>query len=303
MSDVPVAGMSAGLRDRRRNGRFFEHHGQCVFFKEEGHAAAVLLLHGYPTGSYDWHALWPLLSPHFRLIAPDMLGLGFSDKPHSYRYSIAHHAEMHDALLDALGVSEVHLLAHDLGVSVAQEMLARRVQGSTLPRIASLTLLNGGVCPEAYRPRFVQRLLASPIGAWLGPRLPRAAVDRALRELFAGHSRPSDSLLDDFWVLINHNDGRRVAHAVGRFWRDRLLTRDRLVEPLLQGRAPLRLINGAADPNSGRHMVTRFRELVPQVDVVSLEHVGHWPQIEAPEAVARSFMDFVNAPIDPLPLP
>lgn len=294
MSDGPVAGMSTRLCDWRRDGHFFEHHGQCVFFKDEGHAAAVLLLHGYPTGSYDWHALWPLLAPHFRLIAPDMLGLGFSDKPRSYVYSIAHHADMHDALLVALGVSEVHLLAHDLGVSVAQEMLAQRADDATLPRIASLTLLNGGLCPEAYRPRFVQRLLMSPIGGWLGPRLPRAAVGRALRELFASQSAPSDALLDDFWALISHNQGRRVTHAVGRFWHDRLSIRDRLVEPLLNATTPLRLINGAADPNSGRHMVARFRELMPQADVVSLEHVGHWPQIEAPEAVARAFMEFVN---------
>jgi pimeloyl-ACP methyl ester carboxylesterase len=288
------AALSERLRAWRRGGRSFTHGGHTVFFKDEGHGPTVLLLHGYPTGSYDWHALWPLLTPQCRLIAPDMIGLGFSDKPTDWDYTLQTHADMHEALLQHLGLSSVHVVAHDLGVSVAQEMLARRLEGSeALPRIQSLTLLNGGLCPEAYRPRRIQQLLATPLGAWLGPRLPEAAVKRALSELMGdGHANRA-ALLEDFWQLVCFNDGRRIAHQAGRFWRDRLACRDRLVGALLARAMPLRLINGAADPNSGQHMAARFKQLMPEADIVSLAQVGHWPQIEAASATAGAILNLV----------
>jgi pimeloyl-ACP methyl ester carboxylesterase len=74
---------------------------------------------------------------------------------------------------------------------------------------------------------------------------------------------------------------------------DRLKHRDRLVAPLLSRAVPCRLINGSADPNSGDHLAQRYRALLPQADIVSLPGVGHWPQLEVPEAVTESLLEFV----------
>ncbi len=69
--------------------------------------------------------MWDRLTERFTVIAPDMLGMGFSDKPVAYEYTVHDHADMHEALLAHLGVESAHILAHDLGDSVGQEMLAR----------------------------------------------------------------------------------------------------------------------------------------------------------------------------------
>jgi pimeloyl-ACP methyl ester carboxylesterase len=280
------------LRQWRSLGRFFEGPAGRVFFRDEGTGPAVLLLHGYPTGSFDWHAVWPLLAQHHRLIAPDFSGLGFSDKPQHHPYTLSSHASTVDALLVWLGVKRVHVIAHDLGVRVAQEMLARRESEQGLAAFDSLVLLNGAMCPEAYRPRLIQRLLATPLGGWLGPRIPRSAFDRAIRELFGKKTQPSPTLLDEFWALVAHGGGRQVVHTVGSFWQPHMAMRDRLVGALLRSPAPLRLINGSADPNSGRHMVDRWLTLAPLTDVVHLEQIGHWPQIEAAPITARSIDEF-----------
>jgi pimeloyl-ACP methyl ester carboxylesterase len=290
-----MVGLSSALADWQRGGIIHDYCGQHIFVKIAGTGPALLLIHGYPTSSYDWHAVWEPLSAHFTLIAPDMLGLGFSDKPVNHTYSIQDHADMHESLIKAMGLRAVHVMAHDLGVSVAQELLARREQDPALAAIASLTLLNGGVCPEAYRPRPIQRLLASPLGSWIGPHVSKAAFERAIASLFGPGMPPSPDLLNDFWSLVNHHDGRKVTHAVGRFWRERLGLRDRLLAPLLRSTVPIRFINGASDPNSGRHMMDSYRALSPDEDIVNLEGIGHWPQIEAPTAVALSFMAFVSA--------
>ncbi len=276
-----------------RQGTFFLWRSQRIFVADAGQGSAVLLIHGYPTASYDWHRVWRPLTSRFRVLAPDLLGLGFSDKPLEHTYRIADHADMIEDLLSHLGQRQVHVVAHDLGVSVAQELLARQLEGQTDCQIRSLVLLNGGLCPEAYRPRPVQRVLASPLGPWLGPRMPRWAVERSIRSLFAPGHPPSAKLLDDFWQLIRHNDGLQIAHATGQFWVDRLKHRDRLVEPLLSQVVPCRLINGSADPNSGDHMAQRYRVLLPQADIASLPGVGHWPQIEVPGVVTELLLDFI----------
>ena len=273
----------------------------------EGAGEPVLAIHGYPFSSFDWIRIWPAITARFDVIAPDMLGMGFSAKPRRYQYSVHDHADMHEALLAHLGVGRCHVLAHDIGASVAQELLARHERGEQSAgavEIASITWLNGGLFNETYRPRPIQTLLGTPVGDVLA-RFPRvllsdAVLDRAISEVFGPRTKPSVELLDQFHQVMDFNDGRRVTHRVGRFVADRHRHRNRWVRAMLETEVPLRLINGPIDPNSGRHIAERYRELVPDADVVMLgDDIGHWPQIEDPEAVARHFIEFASVAAPP----
>jgi pimeloyl-ACP methyl ester carboxylesterase len=284
--------MNPLLAPWRNAGSWFSFAGHRIFYRRAGSGPPLLLIHGYPTGSWDWHRVWEALVERHDVIAPDMLGLGFSDKPRDHRYGVFDHADMHAALLRELGLGRVRVIAHDLGVSVAQELLARQLDGGAPCELASVVFLNGGLFAECYRPRLIQRVLGTPLGGLIGPRIPRAAFERTIRELFGSGSQPGAEVLDAMWALVNEGDGRRVTHLVGRFVFDRVAHRDRLVRPLVAGRVPLRLVNGSRDPNSGAHMARRYRELVPGADVVDLPEIGHWPQIEAPAAVLAAIRDF-----------
>lgn len=286
--------LTPAVREWHRQGKLVRWGAFDVFLRVSGRGPALMLIHGYPTGSYDWHQLWPQLDRHYQVIAVDMLGLGLSSKPQRQAYSLARHADLHEWVLATLGVKRVSLLAHDLGVSVAQEMLARRTVNRSLPFIASVAVLNGGLFPEAYRPRPIQHLLASPLGAVIGPLLTRSAFDRSIRSLFSPLYPPSPELLDDFWSLVVHARGLRVAHRVGRFWKERLAVRDRLVEPVLRKLCPLLMINGSSDPNSGAHMAERYRALVPDADIVALDGVGHWPQLDVPLQIVELVQRFLQ---------
>jgi pimeloyl-ACP methyl ester carboxylesterase len=277
--------MNGSLAQWLAAGSSFDFRGRRIFLRREGSGPPLLLVHGYPTSSWDWHRVWDDFAARYSVVAPDMLGMGFSDKPLDHTYGIVDHADMHEALMAHLGVRRVHVLAHDLGVSVVQEMLARRLEGAALPEIASVTFLNGGLFAECYKPRLVQRVLCSPLGGLVGPRIPRRAFESTLRELFGPDTQPSDSDLSQMWELVGYGGGRRVTHRVGRFILDRVALRDRLVEPLVRRLVPVRLVNGSLDPNSGAHMARRYRELVAEADVVDLPRIGHWPQLEAPAEV------------------
>jgi pimeloyl-ACP methyl ester carboxylesterase len=137
--------MDAKLADWRDSGEVFDYLGFDVFHRVAGSGPHLLLIHGYPFGSWDWHRIWEALTARFTVVAPDMLGLGFSAKPSAYRYTVARHADMHEALLGHLGIGACHVLAHDLGDSVAQELLARHEGQERRIGLRSLALLNGGL--------------------------------------------------------------------------------------------------------------------------------------------------------------
>ncbi len=270
----------------------YRHRGHRIAHRVAGEGPALLALHGFPSASWDWAPIWRQLTARFRVIAADMIGFGDSDKPGAYGYSIVDQATMHEGLLASVGVDRVHVLAHDYGVSVAQELLARHEErasrGAGSPAIDSIVFLNGGVFPEMHRPRFVQRLLASPIGFAVGPLSTKRTFRAGMTAIFGPQTPPSAQLIDELWTLLRHAHGERVLHRLIGYMAERRRERERWVGPLLSTRVPLRFVNGVLDPVSGGHMVARYRTVVPNADVVELA-VGHYPQIEDPEGVLRAF--------------
>jgi pimeloyl-ACP methyl ester carboxylesterase len=250
----------------------------------------LLLIHGYPTASYDWVRVWPTLSRRFSLYALDMLGFGLSDKPRNSTYPIALQADLCMALLEAQGVTTTHVLAHDYGDTVAQELLAREREGRI--GIASMVFLNGGLFPETHRPRLIQRLLAMPA---LGPLLASTMSYRKFEATMlsiSGRQPPSREELQDLWTLIEADGGRQALARLINYMEQRRSNRPRWVGALVESNVPRRLICGAVDPVSGAHLAARYRELVPDPDVVVLEGVGHYPQLEDHERVCDEYLTF-----------
>jgi pimeloyl-ACP methyl ester carboxylesterase len=295
--------MDAELERWKDAGQSFDYLGFDIFYRTGGNGPHLLLIHGYPFNTWDWAPLWDRLTERFTVVAPDMLGMGFSDKPVAYQYTVHDHADMHEALLAHLGVESAHILAHDIGDSVAQELLARRefaeqVYGEL--QIESITWLNGGLFNETYTPRLMQKLLSrTPLGDILSPlqsnSISRRLVEPTINEMFGPDTKPSRRMLDLFHQILEYNDGKRVLHKVGRFVNDRYAHRNRWVRAMRQTDIPMRLIDGPIDPNSGKHMAQRYLEVIPNPDVVMLDdNIGHWPQIEAPDAVLAHFLAHVD---------
>jgi pimeloyl-ACP methyl ester carboxylesterase len=301
---VSGAPLSPALREWQALGLRSAFGRQQVFVREGGDITrpALLLLHGFPTASFDWHPLWAPLAEHFHLIAPDLLGFGFSSKPADHRYSVLEQADLVEQVLRERERCSVHVLAHDLGDSVAQELLARHEQRQFLGepglRLHSVCFLNGGLFPEAHRPRLIQRLLGGPFGALLVPLLGRRLFVRSFVKLFGANTRPDATLLDDCWALVAQADGQRIAHRLLAYMGERRRQRAVWVGAMQTTRVPLRLIDGMDDPVSGAHLVARYRELLAVPDVVELPGIGHYPQLEAPAqvlAACRSFWTRIGA--------
>ncbi|MBI2382474.1 MAG: alpha/beta hydrolase [Gammaproteobacteria bacterium] len=281
-------------------GKLFTHRGHAVFYRESGRGgagAALVCIHGFPTASWDWHRLWPALCRAFaQVYAPDMIGFGLSAKPTAYAYSIFDQATLHEELLRERGVTRVHILAHDYGDTVAQELLARHeerlARGDRSLVVESCVFLNGGLFPEVHRARLVQKLLASPLGPLVARLMNERSFRRSFAAIFGPRTRPSREELREFWSLIAHNDGRLVFPKLIGYMAERRAHRERWVGVLQKTTVPLHLIDGPQDPVSGAHMVARYRELVPKPDVVVLPGIGHYPQVEDPAGVETAFFEF-----------
>lgn len=284
------------LDDWRSRGDHRELGGHRLFCVDSGGDSgdALLLIHGFPTASWDFAPIWPTLTATGRVVAPDLLGFGFSDKPARHDYTIVEQASLLDQLLDQLGIERAAILAHDYGDSVALELLARHNEGALGFEITSVCLTNGGLFPESHRPRTVQKLLLTPLGPLIGRAMSRRSLDNVMRRIFGPGRPPTDEEIDGFWQLLEENNGRRIAHRLIRYIPERQQMRERWVGALVEASAPVGMIFGLVDPISGAHMVDRYEEIVGQGRFVRrLDGVGHYPQVEAPEAVLEAYGDFI----------
>lgn len=292
--DVDASKLTSGLTVQRwqQGGKWFSYGEHAIFSRMDGSGDVVLLLHGFPTASWDWNRLWGPLCQSHRVLVADMLGFGFSDKPVEYSYSLIDQADLQQGWVEALGIQRVHLVAHDYGCSVAQELLAREQEGALPFEIASACFLNGALFPEVHQPILIQHLLSGPMGGLISRGFTRRVFDHNFCKIFGPRTRPTRRELDQFWQLLLYNNGRGILHRLIRYMDERRCHRNRWVGALVAARQPLRLISGTADPVSGIAMADRYRQLIATPDVVALDGIGHYPHFENPVQVYEALRDF-----------
>ena len=268
---VRAAGLAWHVQDMRPEGR------------ED--APVVLLVHGTGAATHSWRDLAPLLAQDFRVVAMDLPGHGFTDKPPLHRLSLPAMAQALAQLLKILDATPAIAVGHSAGAAILVRMC---IDELIVPR--SLVSLNGaflpfqGVAGKVFRPA-AQLLAINP----LVPRLfARRARDPAVLDRLVGNT---GSTLDPRGVALYGRlagDHRHVAGALGMMaaWDLEPIARDL---PRLACR--LVLVVGAFDRTVPPANAARVRALLPSANVVTLERLGHLAHEEAPERVAALIRD------------
>ncbi|HEY8430489.1 MAG TPA: alpha/beta fold hydrolase [Sandaracinaceae bacterium] len=183
-------------------GRYFDVGGARMHYLDEGTGEPVVMLHGNPTWSFYYRELVRALSPRYRCIVPDHVGMGPSDKPGDdrYEYTLERRVDDLGALLEHLGVErDVTLVLHDWGGMIGMAWAARRPE-----RVARLVILNTAAFPLPDDKPFPWPLwlTRTPVGALLVRRFnafsaiaARVCVTRAPlpREVRRAYTAPYDS--------------------------------------------------------------------------------------------------------------
>lgn len=276
-----------------KNGEFAKINELEVFYKRAGKGDILLCIHGFPSSSWDFEKIWPSLTTKFDTITFDLIGLGKSSKPKT-RITVNLQADIIENLLIKLKVTKAHILAHDLGDTIAQELLARLKQKNSKIKWQSCIFMNGGIFPETHRALFIQKLLISPIGAVIVKFMSKKSFEKNMIGIFSNTHPPSIDFLNETWNLIVFKNGITMIPKLIRYMKERKTNRERWVKPLVLNIVPLMLINGIEDPISGKHMAKRYAELIPSSNIALIENSGHYPHVETPKQVLQQIFNFHN---------
>ncbi len=285
---------SASVTAWRERGRMFTLCGREVFVLDAGLPASetVLLLHGFPTSSHDFHRVLPMLGAERRVVTLDLPGFGFSEKPAEYSYSLFEQADIVTLALRELGVTSCHVVAHDMGTSVATELLARRERGLLPFDVRSLVLSNGSVHIELAHLTPSQKLLRTR----LGPLVARHGSGRVFKtQMRRIVGKPlADADLDDMWALLRHRDGqRRLPLSISyiaerhRFWHRWIGALERLDLATL-------VLWGPLDTVAVPAIATRLAAEIPGARLEWLDGLGHYPHLEDPGVFAAALKRFLD---------
>jgi len=281
-------------RDWFQRGGLEQLAGQDCFVVDQGDPqtdAAIVLLHGFPSSSLDWRAVADQLMSDQRLLMIDFPGFGFSAKPASdYSYSLIDQADRVLMMLAARGIDRVHLVAHDMGTSVACELLARREMGLLPIAVESVVFMNGSVFIEQARLTPSQKLLRSP----LAKPYTRIASARLFRwQIGKILGRPiDDEELEAMWALMRYNDGIRTLPLTIAYVDERYRFYQRWTGPLARLDMPVRVIWGRRDPVAVPAIAQRLADTIPTAGLDWLDDVGHFPMLEAPGEVVQALARF-----------
>jgi pimeloyl-ACP methyl ester carboxylesterase len=275
-----------------RRGRRQEFRGRTIHtVAQGGDEPPIVFLHGFPSSSYDFRFVIERLAGR-SLLAFDFLGFGLSDKPRDHVYSLAWQADLTEELVTRAHASDpVVLVAHDMGTSVATELMARQLRGEQRIQVAAALLFNGSILLERASPTPAQKLLRSP----LGPLAAQLSSRRVFRQQFGAVFSPahplSEAEADDQWALIRAGGGRTLGHKLVHYMNERERLRDRWHGAFRDWPGELRLLWGLRDPVATTAVLDGLRELRLGVSVTELPDVGHYPQLEMPDAVSAAVED------------
>ncbi len=256
----------------------------------DGAATPVLVLHGFPTSSWDFLDVATLLAEKRRVVLFDFLGFGYSDKPNDYGYSLFEQADVAEAVARACGMTCAHVWAHDMGTSVATELCARRERGLLHFEMESLVLINGSVHIEMASLTLGQHLLLSPLKDIFARVSTKRVFSAQLRRIFGRPVAAED--VDTMWMLLTRENGSRNLPAIMQYVHERTRFRRRWIGALERLDIPALVAWGKKDPVCKMTIAKQLAKEIPNAQLTVWDELGHYPQVEAPELVASTVGDF-----------
>jgi pimeloyl-ACP methyl ester carboxylesterase len=273
----------------RDEGAIEEVLGRNLFVhRRSGDGVLVLFLHGFPSSSYDWRPLLSLRPPGEAALAFDFLGFGLSEKPRDHLYTLAWQADAAEELVRRGGSPPVFLVGHDMGTSVATELMARDLRGELEIDLKGALLFNGSMLLHLAKPTLGQNLLRSRLGSLFA----RLTSERSFRAQFsrvfsAEHPLSAEEAADQ-WSLIAHGGGQRIAHLTINYMAERERFTERWHGAIRDWSKPLTLAWGLQDPVARVEVLRGLQALRPGVPTIELPELAHYPQIEGPEQISSA---------------
>ena len=271
--------------------RYLEVNGDRIAYRDEGQGETLVLVHGMAGSSATWRELIPRLAPDYRVVAPDLLGHGASDKPGS-DYSLGGFAVWLRDFMDALGIARATVVGQSLGGGIAMQFAYQHRQ-----RCERLVLIgSSGLEPEL---NWTLRVLSAPGAELVLPVVapqPVLDVGNRIRSLMAsaGVHLPGGTELWNTYSSLADGATRRAFLRTLRSvvdYRGQAVTA--MARPHLAAQLPVLLIWGERDRVVPVSHGYAAHEALPGSRLTVLADVGHFPHVESPELLTGVVRDFL----------
>lgn len=236
----------------------------------------ILAVHGNPTWSFYWRSIVSRFKGSHRVVVPDHVGMGLSDKPQDYDYSLARRRDDLLALIERLDLRDVTLVAHDWGGAIGLSAAVAQPD-----RFARIVLLNTGAFPPPYVPLRIRMCRFPVLGSWSMRHLNSFAVaatwmaveraasltSAAKAGLLAPYDTPANRVgIDRFVKDIPLSPSHPTYATLTQLERDLVKLNDK----------PIGLVWGMRDWCFTPECLERFRRIWPHAETLPLADVGHY---------------------------
>jgi pimeloyl-ACP methyl ester carboxylesterase len=294
----PQGTQLAGLQEWVDQGRFIKVNGNKIFIVTAGEAETkgrgVLIVHGFPGSSWDWSGVVSIVAKQTRVVVPDMLGFGRSDKPQTGtfedHYSLFKQADLYEAVARQEGLTDVMLVIHDMGQSVGSELMKRQQEGALPFHIRHAIVFDGSTLINLVNLLPMQKeALDAP--DTLGPDQDKQHVMDGLNDSYGKTFPASNETLSIMADQILFNEGDRVFNRQIRYMGQRRVYLQRWQAGIINFNGPVSMFWGEQDPVSVVKMAHAWKDMQPKIELHIWPDAAHWPMIDVPDRVAKVILD------------
>jgi 2-hydroxy-6-oxo-6-(2'-aminophenyl)hexa-2,4-dienoate hydrolase len=264
---------------------FIDAIGIRTHYLEAGDGPPLVLVHGGGAGADswgNWKDCFAHFAPHFRVIAPDMIGFGKTDKPspESYVYDQPGRNRHMADFLDVMGLSQVAIVGNSMGGATSIGVALDRPE-----LLSSLVLMGSAGLPIPPKP--------SPnLQATLHYDFTREGMRRVIVGLTAPGYEPEDEMVEYRYQLLENGPARAAIEAINAETRKGTLNYDE--DRLTTITHPVLVVNGKEDGVSIMPRAVRFLELLPNSWGYIVPHCGHWAMIERTDDFCGAVLRFLG---------
>ena len=271
--------------------RFADVDGLRVHYQEAGDSRApvLLLIHGFLSSTMVWSKVFlEFASAGYRVIAPDLLGYGYSDKPRDFDYTIESQSRMIAGLLERLGIDHAILIGSSFGGAIAATVALNQ------PELVEKLALVGAVSNNEPKRYPIMRLVRSPlIGDVVSPLLAssRRLLRARMKRVYDRHRWKLDEFrIDARFIPLRAAATHRAIIRTARNWDAERIQRNAhlITQPTL-------LLWGENDPDVPLRDGEELKERIPNSRLIVFRECGHHPQEEYPEAFTEAVLKFCSA--------
>jgi pimeloyl-ACP methyl ester carboxylesterase len=272
------------LADASKPGKMIRLKDAAIHYVDRGQGPALVLIHGLGGRIYNFRCNIPVLSEHLRVVALDLKGFGYSERPAAADYSLTAQARLVGELMDRLGISRAAVLGHSMGAAIALRLAA------TCPEKVDRLILVGSAPPNGMVPRFAASL---PLRSLL--RLGTALVlhqpqlrERVLRQGFYDPAFLSPEMLEEFRLSARiRGSTNAIASLLSDAARDETLDLSRVSQPTL-------LLWGEGDRWTNLRLARWLADVLPDARLQVIDRARHMVLEERAEEANEAILAFLS---------